>query len=282
MNLFPRVTEKTFLYAGANGRIASGSVFLSDEHMSPRPVLFVCHGFKAFKDWGFFPYLGKFFADAGYYVVTFNLSHNGCDESGREEADLSAFKENRFSFEEADLRNIRLELQQKKLPKATLADETNIHLLGHSRGGSTIIRCADMSGVRSLVLLASISRYPQVSGAEETAWRRDGEYWIENQRTKTRLPLGVGLLDEMIQDRDLLEIRAKEITLPVCIVHGSHDLTVPASAGAELSTWAKNSELHLLEGAGHTFEIKHPCRELSPAFENLLRIVSSFLNTHSA
>lgn len=282
MNHFPHVTEKHFLYAGANGRIASGTVYLSEEHSSPQPVLFVCHGFKAFKDWGFFPYLGKFFASKGFYVVSFNFSHNGCDEKGREEADLLAFKENRFSFEETDLRCLCLELGEKKLPKASFADESNLHLLGHSRGGSTVIRCADMSGVRSLVLLASISRYPQVNEAEEQTWRKEGEFWIENQRTKTRLPLGVGLLEEMIHDRDLLETTLKQISLPVCIIHGSHDLTVPASAAAELSSWAEHSELHILEGAGHTFEMKHPCLELSPAFENLLQIVTSFLSVHSA
>jgi pimeloyl-ACP methyl ester carboxylesterase len=281
INDFARVSQKDFLYAGAKDRIASGTVFLSQTATSPLPVLVICHGFKAFKDWGFFPYLAKYFADQGFYVVTFNLSHNGCDEAGREEADLSAFKENCFSFEEIDLRNIVSDLREKKLPRASLADYTNIHLLGHSRGGSAIIRCADIEEVRSLIFLASICRYPQVSAEEEKTWRAEGVLWIENQRTKTKLPLGTQLLEEMIQDRDLMEMRAKKLSKSICLIHGSHDLTVPATAASELASWALNSELHLLEGAGHTFEMKHPCREITPAFESVLALSRAFLERSS-
>jgi len=268
--------EENFQYLGAAKRRAAGTIFLADSS-SKKPVLLIAHGFKAFKDWGFFPYLARYFASKGMFVVTFNFSHNGCDESGREEADLAAFKENCFSYETQDLEHVHALLECGALPQAHLADASKIHLLGHSRGGASIIECANLSGVKSLILLASISRYPTLSIEEQREWREQGVRWVENLRTKTLLPLGLRLLEDIVSGEHILEERLKSIEVPVCIIHGTEDLTVPAKAARELSSWAKNSELHLLKGGGHTFEMKHPCLESTTNFEELLRIGDAFL-----
>lgn len=43
----------------------------------PRVAVVMAHGFKGFKDWGFFPWVAEGMAAAGYAVVTFNFSRNG-------------------------------------------------------------------------------------------------------------------------------------------------------------------------------------------------------------
>ena len=43
----------------------------------PRSAVIVAHGFKGFKDWGFFPYLCESLARDGHLVVSFNTSLNG-------------------------------------------------------------------------------------------------------------------------------------------------------------------------------------------------------------
>ncbi len=44
------------------------------------PVVIVAHGFKGFKDWGFFPYLAKGLCRKGFIVVKFNFSGSGIGE----------------------------------------------------------------------------------------------------------------------------------------------------------------------------------------------------------
>ena len=37
----------------------------------------ICHGFKGFAHWGFFPYLARAVAEAGMRAITFDLSGSG-------------------------------------------------------------------------------------------------------------------------------------------------------------------------------------------------------------
>jgi predicted alpha/beta-fold hydrolase len=38
------------------------------------PVIIICHGFKGFKNWAFFPILAESLAEADYIALTFNFS----------------------------------------------------------------------------------------------------------------------------------------------------------------------------------------------------------------
>ena len=51
------------------------------------PVIIICHGFKGFKNWAFFPVLADYLAQSGYIAITFNFSRNGIG------ADLQNFTE---------------------------------------------------------------------------------------------------------------------------------------------------------------------------------------------
>ena len=42
-----------------------------------RPIIIVCHGFKGFKDFAFFPYTSRKLCEQGLAVVTMNFSGNG-------------------------------------------------------------------------------------------------------------------------------------------------------------------------------------------------------------
>ena len=64
--------HSTFARA-VHGRTLQGDVRIPDGP-PPRSAVVVVHGFKGFKDWGFFPYLCQRMAAAGHAVVSFNLS----------------------------------------------------------------------------------------------------------------------------------------------------------------------------------------------------------------
>ncbi len=270
--------KESFLYTGVNGRRSAGDVYLPEKPApGPLPVAVVCHGFKGFKDWGFFPVMGEFLAGLGFLVFIPNFSHNGCDESGREEADLDAFRANTLAFEEADLRTILRGIRAGTLPHAGAANTNRIFLAGHSRGGSAVIRAGDEAGVAGLILLASISQPPRVSPEEADKWRAEGCGWTENYRTKTRLPLGLALLDELLENRFLLRDRLENITAPISIIHGDNDTSVPVTAAQEIKSWAPHAELHILPGAGHTFGISHPYNGSTPDFDRVLALTAELI-----
>jgi len=67
------------------------------------PCLIFIHGFKGFKDWGFGPYIGNYFAHNGFFVLTFNFSHNGVGDSLTEFIEFDKFANNTFSLEISEL-----------------------------------------------------------------------------------------------------------------------------------------------------------------------------------
>ena len=56
------------------------------DDLSESNCIIFLHGFKGFKDWGFVPYLGDYLSDNGFFVITFNFSHNGV---GRNSTDFN-------------------------------------------------------------------------------------------------------------------------------------------------------------------------------------------------
>ncbi len=59
-----------------------------------RPAVVICHGFKGFMEWAFFPYLAHLLAERGFVAVRFNLSGSGQLPGEDRVSDLAAFRSN--------------------------------------------------------------------------------------------------------------------------------------------------------------------------------------------
>ncbi|NJL14124.1 MAG: hypothetical protein HC913_14705 [Microscillaceae bacterium] len=69
-----------------------------------KPLVVFVHGFNAFKDWGHFNLVAEAFAQAGFFFVKFNLSHNGTSpEHPTEFVDLEAYGNDKFSTDLDDI-----------------------------------------------------------------------------------------------------------------------------------------------------------------------------------
>jgi dienelactone hydrolase len=137
----------------------------------PRPAVVICHGFKGFMEWGFFPALAALLAERGFVAVRFNLSGTGMLPGDELVTDPAAFRDNTHSAELADLLQV-LEATVAAgtagtagtasspgsggSPASSLArvadgriDPARIGLLGHSRGGGAAVLAAarDQPGV---------------------------------------------------------------------------------------------------------------------------------------
>ncbi|HEY4563012.1 MAG TPA: hypothetical protein VIJ36_08530, partial [Thermoanaerobaculia bacterium] len=97
-----------------------------------RPAVVICHGFKGFMEWGFFPALAALLAERGYIAVRFNLSGTGMRPGDELVTDPDAFRANTYSRELAELLAV-LEATGGSIAPGRV-DRDRIGLLGHSRG----------------------------------------------------------------------------------------------------------------------------------------------------
>lgn len=247
------------------------------------PCIIFVHGFKGFKDWGFGPYLARFFADRGYFVLTFNFSHNGTGESLTDFTEPEKFAANTYSREVNELSSL-IDAYRNQVFGNIKSSE--IGLIGHSRGGAiAILTAAFRREVKAAALWASISRLDRYSERQKKEWRRKGFMEVKNQRTGQVMKLNESLLDDIENNRSgilNIENAVKSFSRPLLIAHGEQDLAVPKSEAEELYSWSDKSktEYFSLHATGHTFDIKHPFEGTNEKFERLLEKTESFFRNN--
>ena len=231
----------------------------------PRTGVLVAHGFKGFKDWGFFPYLCERLAQDGHLVVSFNFSLNGTGPDLLEFTDLDAFGRNTLSRELEDLRWMVDRMLAGDWSDGTAPE--SVGLLGHSRGGGAgVIAAAEHQGISALVTWAAVATFHRWSEQHVADWRSQGVTWIPNARTGQEMPLYRTLWDDLNDNAARLDVlaAAARVRVPWLIVHGSDDATVAVAEARRLHKAGPASSLRVVEGSGHTFEAVHPPRGTTP------------------
>jgi len=224
----------------------------------PKTAVVVVHGFKGFKDWGFFPWTCEQLALAGHLAVSFNFSLNGVAVSQADFSDLDAFGRNTPSREMDDLHWV---VDQTAAGAFGAPPPERICLLGHSRGGgSCIVAAAERDDLAALATWAAISTFRRWSAEQDADWNRDGVTYVLNARTGQNMPLGRSLRDDIESNADRLDVLAAagRVRAPWLLVHGAEDETVPVEEARLLEAQSSEAALEIVEGAGHTFEAGHP------------------------
>jgi len=246
-----------------SGRMLRG-ILDFPESDGPAPTVVVCHGFKGFMEWGFFPHLAELLAARGFAVVRFNLSGSGMRPGEDRVTDPASFRQATVARDVEDQEAILRALLEARLA-AGRADLDRIGLLGHSRGGgTTLLLAASELGrrcTRALVTWNAVGTFDRFGAEEKEAWRRDGEIQIVNARTGQALPVDLAVLEDMESRRDDydLEAAAARRAAPWLILHGSADETVPVAEGQALAAAAAEPrQLYVVPGGSHTFGAQHP------------------------
>jgi dienelactone hydrolase len=251
-----------------------------------RPTVVICHGFKGFMEWGFFPAVAELLAQRGFVTVRFNLAGSGMQPGDELVSDPRAFSANTYSAEVADLLRV-LEATGHEIADDRV-DRGRLGLLGHSRGGGAAILAAASQAwrdrIRALVTWAAISHVDRYTPEEKRVWRATGELPVVNTRTGQQLALGRGLLEDVERHSagslDILAA-AGRVAAPWLIVHGGDDESVPASEAAELAARAAGThELLVIPGAGHTFGAKHPFVGPTPHLIQALNATQTWFRRH--
>ena len=267
-----------------SGRVLHGLVDLP-EAPGPRPTVVVCHGFKGFMEWGFFPHLGLLLAGRGFTSIRFNFSGGGMRPGDDLVTDPEAFAHATIHQDRVELEAV-LDAVAAGAIAPGRADAERLALLGHSRGGGTVLlAAARRPGLKALVTWSAVASFERLFEGVTEAWRRDGSIPIVNARTGQELPLDASVLEDFERRREEydLEAAAAARTAPWLIVHGSADETVPVEMARQLAAAAREPyQLEVVPGAGHTFDAQHPFAGPTPGLIEALNLTQAWLRRHAA
>ncbi|MBC5772815.1 alpha/beta fold hydrolase [Pontibacter sp. KCTC 32443] len=230
----------------------------------PKSIVIFTHGFKGFKDWGHYNLLAQYFAERSFVFVKFNFAYNGTTvEDYSDLHDLEAFGNNNFCLELDDLKALidMVENVEGPLPYKEL-DLEHIYLIGHSRGGGTVIlKAAEDTRVKAVATWAAVNKFDQRwDELENDKWQREGVQWITNARTGLKMPMYYQIMENYLANKQRLEIPKviKNMRQPLLILHGEEDETLPVQMAHDLQSWKPDAEMHLLPGTDHSFGGMHP------------------------
>lgn len=266
-----------------------GAVVRGDLWTPPPPVerpgaaIVVCHGFKGFKDWGFFPFASQTLATRlGCPVVAFNFSGCGIGDDLETFSESDAFAHNTFSLECADLSAVLDGLGSGQLGDLSCQPAEQMGVLGHSRGGVATILSGERPDVMALTTWAGIASPTRYSEMFEGLG--PGDFLeIVNARTGQVLPLYADVVDDLVANGERFDLEAslRRSRVPLLVIHGTKDPTVPPADAERLAAAAPDSSrLEFIDGAGHTFEVGHPFAGPSPELTEALARTGEHFDRH--
>jgi len=220
---------------------------------APNGVILIGHGFKGYKDYGMFPWLANQLAEHGLLVHRFNYSHSGmlAQDGPFERPDL--FELDTWNRQVEDLTVLTREFHIEELP---------LTILGHSRGGVACLLAAGRGVVqvdRVISLSAPATCNPLTSEMQETLLS-EGFLESPSSRTSQLLRIGKCFLQEQLDDppsHDLLALVGM-IEIPILLIHGDEDPTVPMSCATMIEAVAKDATATMVPNADHVFNTPNP------------------------
>jgi len=251
---------------GSNGELILGNTHVPDGDAVG--ILLIAHGFKGYKDYGFFPYLADAASRCRLIAHRFNFSHSGMTDriESFERPDL--FEADTWGKQIHDM--LAVAAAVKSLPGS--AANRPVIWFGHSRGGVTALLAAgrvfagtagdtDVEPPAGVITAASPDTPMRLDEAQASLLRRRG--WLESPSSRTGQLLRIGResLLEVEADPEAFEPlnAVRQITCAMLLLHGDDDQTVPVSASQRLARQAGNrGQLRTIRGAGHTFNAPNP------------------------
>lgn len=247
-----------------------------DVPLKPRNLVILVHGFKGFSEWGFFPWLAQELVRTNHAVCRFNFSRNGTGESLDEFDRLDLFENDTYSHQLDDLDTV-----VEYLSRRSLVAGLPVALLGHSRGGAiSLLGAESVPDLAAVVTWGAISDLRRWDEATISSWRERGYMEFPNARTGQMMRVSSAILDDLDANAERLDVAAAAaaLTVPLLIVHGSADESVPVSEASRIAAAARDSSLMIVHEASHTFGAIHPLIHLPDDLRIATRVSSSFIN----
>ncbi len=271
--------NKEFDFVSSKGNYLSISTY-GNENINKSQCLIFVHGFKGFKDWGFFPYLGTYFSEQGHFVIIFNFSHNGVGHNSIDFNEMDKFAKNTISLEILELNDVINAYYDGLFgTKGT----KQVILIGHSRGGAVSLLSSLINNKPAkYILWSSVAKLDRYSDRQKETWRKAGYFEVLNSRTNQMMRLDIDLLDDIEKNQNSsLNIKeaVENLGKPLLIIHGEEDLTVPMDEAEQLYNWSDKrfTQLIRISNTGHTFGIVHPFNGTNNKFDLVVEKTKEFI-----
>jgi pimeloyl-ACP methyl ester carboxylesterase len=274
---------KNLLIEGKHSKPIVTDVFY-EETNQPKKIVIFCHGYKGFKDWGAWNLMAKAFANAGFFFIKFNFSHNGGTvEQPIDFPDLEAFGNNNYTKELDDLESVINWISiNADFKKET--DIKDVTIIGHSRGGGIVLLKANEDArVKKVISLAGVSdyksRFPKKEKFQE--WVEEGVYFVKNGRTHQEMPHFYQFFKDFEENEQRLDIQkaTQNLKIPLLIIHGDNDTSVAIEEAENIHKWNPKSSFQIIENADHVFNVSHPWenQKMSQELEEIIKQCVAFL-----
>jgi dipeptidyl aminopeptidase/acylaminoacyl peptidase len=285
------ITEKQFSLTTPSGALVRGDLrwnnTLARSGEKKLPVVVVCHGFKAFKDWGPFPAIGRSFAQRGFVSIVINFSHNGIGAEPRKFVEHDKFANNTVSLEIEDVRTVLREIDGNAFGSdvSDFIDRKRIGLVGHSRGGGVcIVTAKEERQVCAVVAWSTISHFNRYTDEQKKRWREKGYVQLHSVSEHKLFRISTALLDDIENNAERLDLvkNVAALNKPLLIIHGTADIPAKITEAEELyrASDPALTEFVKLEGVGHMYGAKHPYKEESQTLNHVLDITTNWLYHH--
>lgn len=253
------IFKKIFQTNAADDNHISGDFFYKD-FSEKKPLIIISHGFKAHKDWGFFPYTAQKFCDANFLVITFNFSMNGFDNSSNSFKYVEKFAHNTVSLEIKDLENLIEFLSNKSRLSFQLDKFWNkeLYLLGHSRGAAISLIVAKKNlNITKLALWNPIATFDRWTARQKEIWQEKGFLEFKDNSLNLNLKIDIKYLKD-IQNNEYNLIKAINlIKKPLLLLYCEQDKIVKKSEFEQLINNIESKFKYIVNipNTGHTFGI---------------------------
>jgi dienelactone hydrolase len=245
-----------------------------------RGLIIVCHGFKGFRRWGFFPWVGEQLAGAGWTSAVLDFSCNGVGEDPMEFDHLDLFERNTYSREMDDLDQVVAGLRSHE------SFDGPIGLLGHSRAAVNVVtRAAEDPRTGAVVTWNGVGRALRFTERQLLEWEREGRLEFTNARTGQRMAMDFGFVRDVLEhdERYNLALSATRMEAAHLIVHATADMAVPVEESVELAAGREESErFHRAEidGSTHTLGAVHPFEGATPDLQRAMDLTLEWFSEH--
>jgi len=251
-----------------------------DPRQACRGKIVVCHGFKGFRRWGFFPWLGERLAAAGWMSAVLDFSMNGIGKDPMEFDRLDLFERNTYSRELLDLGQV------VDFVRGWGPQDAPLGIVGHSRASvDVVVRAAEDPSLAAVVTWNGVGAPLRFSARQVEEWERDGRLEFTNTRTGQQMAIDFGFVSDVQEheDRFDLERAARVMSAAHLILHATDDMAVPVQESHDLMAGRPDSP-HCrrveLERTTHTFGAVHPFEGPTPALERALELTLAWFEQH--
>ena len=257
------MNSNDWIVTGAHGELIHGTTHLPSSKQ--QAVALIAHGFKGYKDYGMFPWLANQLVSVGITTHRFNFSHSGMLNGAGDFERPDLFMQDTWNKQVEDLNVLSSTFCQKGLP---------FYLIGHSRGGASCLLSVGRGNIipDKIISLSAPSTCLSLSLGEQKQLLSDGFLNSPSSRTGQLLQVGVNYLQEQLDSpskHNLLHLVTK-IKIPILVVHGDSDTSVPIEHGKAIANAANESLFAPIGGGNHIFNTPNPFTEFGTPSPELI------------